>query len=143
MTGFKHGYRSDGEWDPTYISWKGMRARCFQPTQPGYKDHGGRGIGICDRWESFINFLADMGPRPKGTTIGRIDNDGDYTPENCEWQTPKQQANNRRAPRVLLREVCRRGHPLIEENLLVVKKLDRKSGILRLCRICTYLRKGY
>lgn len=71
---------------PTYISWQNMLARCRYPSVPSYPHYGGRGIAVCQRWHSFVNFLADMGERPEGTEISRKDNDGDYGPGNCEWK---------------------------------------------------------
>ena len=85
---------------PEYSSWASMKQRCLNPNQRGYKDYGGRGISICDRWmHSFQNFVADMGPRPDGFQLDRIDTDGNYEPGNCQWSDRKTQMNNTRRNR--------------------------------------------
>jgi hypothetical protein len=74
-----------------------MRMRCTNPNNDHYNDYGGRGITVCERWDSFANFLADMGPRPDGKTLDRYPNpDGNYELSNCRWATRKEQQQNRR-----------------------------------------------
>jgi hypothetical protein len=94
---FKHGLANT----PVHRVWIGMRSRCNNPKAREYVNYGGRGIKVCERWDSFENFVADMGVRPEGYSIDRINNDGNYEPSNCRWATTTQQLNNRRVNRVL------------------------------------------
>lgn len=84
-----------------YRIWKNMRARCQSPTNKSFPDYGGRGIAVCERWQDFANFIADMGPRPSGASLDRVDVNSGYGPENCRWVGAVEQANNKRNNRVI------------------------------------------
>lgn len=91
-----HGATSGGKRTPIYRIWSGIKERCESPTCKGFQAYGGRGIKLCERWDKFENFLADMGPRPSHNhSIDRKDNDGNYEPGNCRWATDTEQSRNR------------------------------------------------
>jgi hypothetical protein len=95
-----HGHATNGQRSPTYKVWEGLFKRCYQKGFRYYPLYGGRGITVCDRWkepqgQGFLNFLADMGERPNGASIDRLDNNRGYEPGNCRWATPKEQSRNR------------------------------------------------
>lgn len=99
---FTHGHTAEGKCSREYISWRSMIERCTYPKHKSFKDYGGRGITICERWlHSFENFLADMGLRPQGMTLDRYpNNDGNYEPSNCRWATANEQRANRHRPTI-------------------------------------------
>ena len=97
-----HGQRHIGNTSKEYKCWQGMKERCLNPKKEMYCYYGGRGIKVCDRWKnSFISFYEDMGKSEEGTSLERIDCNGDYCPENCKWATSIEQANNRTDNRIL------------------------------------------
>lgn len=112
-----HGFKGS----PEYSSWQGMKTRCTNSKAPNYKIYGNRGIKVCKQWiNSFENFLADMGLKPSPThSIDRIDNNGDYTPDNCKWSTRIDQGNNKRANKYIT----------YKEETLTYAQWGRRIGI--------------
>lgn len=101
---WKHGHAQHGP-SKTYTSWANMLRRCDDSTGRDFEYYGGRGISVCERWRSFENFLADMGERPIGLTLDRIENDRGYEPGNCRWATWSEQQINRRPKKLTANEV--------------------------------------
>lgn len=102
----RHGHARNGARSSEYGIWLQMRDRCRNPNNRAYRWYGARGVSVCERWNSYANFLSDMGPKPKGWwSIDRINPAGNYCPDNCRWATRKQQRENQR-PRGSLREVA-------------------------------------
>ena len=92
----RHGHSRPGNHSPTHNSWRAMQTRCDNFRQKDWDHYGARVIIVCERWRSFENFLADMGERPEGHTIDRINVDGNYEPTNCRWATAQEQRRNQR-----------------------------------------------
>lgn len=98
-----HGHTRGGKLTPTYVCYRSMLSRCFNARNHAYADYGGRGITVCEAWKSnFEQFLGDMGERPDGTSLHRIENDLGYNLSNCVWGTPQQQAAGRRSSRFIV-----------------------------------------
>lgn len=96
LPGLTHGHNMGRLMSPTYRSWAGMIQRCINPKRSSYKNYGALGICVHESWKRFENFLTEMGIRPEGKTLDRINNDGNYEPGNCRWVTRSEQQRNKR-----------------------------------------------
>lgn len=121
-----HGMTKSSE----FKIWSGMLSRTRNSNDPAFPYYGGRGIRVCDRWLKFENFYTDMGPRPEGLSIDRIDVNGNYEPDNCRWATATEQALNRRKRVVKPIAKCKYGHEFTPENTKI------KTDGFRACRTC-------
>lgn len=127
---FKHGHASYED-SPEYVAWLAMKQRCFYTKHRSYSEYGGRGITVSPEWlgeGGFQRFLAHIGPKATPEhSLDRIENQGNYEPGNIRWATREEQNNNQRVKRTS--GLCRRGHPLTQENIIV-------EGKGRRCRLC-------
>ncbi len=119
----KHGHSSHGKPSGAYQSWYSMKQRCDNPKTPGFERWGGRGITYAAKWAEFASFLADMGDRPDGSQLDRINNDGNYEKSNCRWATPKENCNN----------TSRSRRHKFDGRMLTVGEIANERGL----RVCT------
>ena len=119
MTVLKHGMSRPASRAPEYRSWESARSRCRNPRNPDYAYYGARGISVDPRWDSFVVFFADMGPRPAGTTLDRKDTNGNYEPGNCRWANDSVQGCNKRNNQ----RVC------YHDKEFTIAELSRETGI--------------
>ena len=127
-----HGCSYRSELTYLYKTWTSMKIRCSNPDYRKYHRYGGRGITVCEEWQNdFMTFLRDMGKRPKGTTLDRIDNNGNYCKENCRWADKWTQASNRSTNK----------YTMVDGEVMTHTQAGRKLG-LKMSTIKSYLRLG-
>lgn len=124
---------------PVYNAYKTMIARCHNQSSAGFSNYGGKGIAVCQRWrDSFENFYADMGARPAGCSIDRIDGHGNYEPSNCRWATAQEQSRNRDYAR---KDCCIHGHKLTMDNIYLGSRGQKNCKACAKGRAASYKRK--
>lgn len=124
----KHGHCSRNGYTKIYRVWQNMLQRCNDSCHPGYLNYGGRGIKVCDQWKDFRVFLEDMGKRPEGLTIDRIDNDGNYEPGNCRWVTSQENCRNTRRSKLNINRV-RRIKQLLRDTKRLYKEIAKLYNV--------------
>lgn len=125
----KHGYRRKKNTHPLYVKWEHMKQRCYDPNHSSYCDYGGRGIKVCDEWQTFQGFMswALIPMWQPGTQIDRIDVNGDYTPSNCRWATVQENSQNRRS-NVLNADIVRRMLALYDTGRFTQRAISELFG---------------
>lgn len=143
-----HGHTHGRKLTPEYQVWRGMLQRCEDPKNISYPNYGARGIIVCERWHKFENFFADMGKRPEGLTLDRKETNGNYERDNCKWsdwstqckgRRPKTAEHRRKIAEARRKTICKRGHPMTEENVLFHKRPGGRAD--RYCRLCSKERR--
>ena len=123
-----HNHANTKKRTKTYTTWQAMINRCTNPNNIGYHNYGGRGIKVCTQWRDFKNFLKDMGEKPKGLTLDREENNGDYTPDNCRWITHQNNIRNCRHTKLTIRRV-KRIKQLLRDTNRSCKEIAKLYGL--------------